>query len=851
MKTYYTTPWPNLLTNGKVQRFLLNRVSYTTTEEGVSTIYSYDPHGNVEWLVQDILPDWYMDDPGKKQFLVEYEYDLISNKVTRLNYQPGKADQFFTTYRYDEDNRITEVRTSRDGQLWERDARYTYYPHGSLRRTEIGEDGVQGVDYVYTIQGWLKSINHPLLGTFFDPGGDGATGSETGQDAFASGLTYFNGDFKKQGSWFDGFFFTAGLYPERDLFNGNISQWTTNSKHSFAFGNTPDLKYWGMTARRFHYDELNRITQSDFRHRTGGWKDTDEYDSDYSYDANGNLLKLNRNAYKLVNGQSKMDKLGYEYDNLGGQNNYVKTNRLRRVKDTASPFAPSGYEGDLEYTRTYTYDQIGNVILDDPSQPSEPNLAMDWNLIGKVRRVSRSDGRTIDYRYDATGHRILKKVSPVDDPSDITYYVRDAQGNILSIYNLLPSPNGEEWQMVQQEVPLYGSSRVGTASPAQLAFGRNANQQDVLIAAPGGNVFTRSLGNKAYEINDHLGNVRLTVSDTKLSNIANDTPQNYRADILSGMEYYPFGSLMAKRHFGGEGLRFGFQGQEMDNEEKGLGDDIHFTFREYDSRVGRFMSIDPIIKKYPQYSPYSFSGNKLIAHKEWEGLEEVVTIIEKDNSTTIKLSDYKEFSKYKRAIDTWVHFASETPIENWKSGRENYMTVKGNDGKYWSKSQGSLTIDFTGSGGYVSYDDTKLGLSLKPLSFSDHMQTAKFVLDAYQNPENHGMEQSINGLKQVRNNVIGSALLIFGIGEVAAATTFLDFSIATVGVTDQIDNFSSNLTTNGNTFIENKYGRDVKTTTALIGIGGTIKNGVNNVPDVINLANDTKTVINNLSDENQ
>jgi hypothetical protein len=42
----------------------------------------------------------------------------------------------------------------------------------------------------------------------------------------------------------------------------------------------------------------------------------------------------------------------------------------------------------------------------------------------------------------------------------------------------------------------------------------------------------------------------------------------------------------------------------------------------HDPRVGRFFAIDPLTKKYPHYSPYSFSGNKVIHKIELEGLEE-------------------------------------------------------------------------------------------------------------------------------------------------------------------------------------------------------------------------------------
>jgi len=68
--------------------------------------------------------------------------------------------------------------------------------------------------------------------------------------------------------------------------------------------------------------------------------------------------------------------------------------------------------------------------------------------------------------------------------------------------------------------------------------------------------------------------------------------------------------------------RYGFQGQEKDDELKGEGNSINFKFRMHDPRVGRFFTVDPLTGKYPHYTPYSFSGNKVIHAIELEGLEE-------------------------------------------------------------------------------------------------------------------------------------------------------------------------------------------------------------------------------------
>ncbi len=78
---------------------------------------------------------------------------------------------------------------------------------------------------------------------------------------------------------------------------------------------------------------------------------------------------------------------------------------------------------------------------------------------------------------------------------------------------------------------------------------------------------------------------------------------------------------MPERTFSSGSYRYGFQNQEKDNEVYGEGNAISFRFRVEDTRLGRFFSVDPLAKKYPFYSPYSFSGNRVIDAIELEGLE--------------------------------------------------------------------------------------------------------------------------------------------------------------------------------------------------------------------------------------
>jgi RHS repeat-associated protein len=115
-----------------------------------------------------------------------YSYDLISGKVNQVAYQPGRPDQFYHQYTYDAENRLVYVETSSDSLTWEKDARYEYYRHGPLARVVLSHQQVQGIDYAYTLQGWLKGVNSTSLNPGFDMGGDGKI-SEIEKNAVTTG----------------------------------------------------------------------------------------------------------------------------------------------------------------------------------------------------------------------------------------------------------------------------------------------------------------------------------------------------------------------------------------------------------------------------------------------------------------------------------------------------------------------------------------------------------------------------------------------------------------------------------------------------------------------------------------
>ncbi|MCH2042513.1 MAG: hypothetical protein MK212_00105 [Saprospiraceae bacterium] len=82
---------------------------------------------------------------------------------------------------------------------------------------------------------------------------------------------------------------------------------------------------------------------------------------------------------------------------------------------------------------------------------------------------------------------------------------------------------------------------------------------------------------------------------------------------------HPFGWVMPDQNYASTENRFGFQAQEEDSE---LWEGVtNYKYRMHNPRVGRFFSVDPLDSKYPYYSPYAFSENRLIDGIELEGLE--------------------------------------------------------------------------------------------------------------------------------------------------------------------------------------------------------------------------------------
>ncbi len=713
-KTYYDGDG-TLSPQPLVQRNLRNRVSYSavyaTGTPGVSsagshtsaTFYTYDIHGNVDTLLQD-YNDGVMKDAGNRFKKIVYDYDLISGKVNDVAYQPGCDDAFYHHYEYDAENRLTEVYTSQGkygrhipwwaGGLWEKDARYTYYKHGPLARMVLGQQQVQGVDYAYTLQGWLKGVNdvtapgscagagmmadlhvydrnanstpsayHASNSITFEPGFTsntpdnfvgsiessptpcdtaggyvlsdmGSDGDNVARDAYSFNLNYFSNDYKPISS--TATVGTPAPLPGTtgsSLYNGNISSMAVN------IPKLGDAHLYG-----YRYDQLNRITAMDaftgLNTTSNIWTPvaTDNYKERVSYNANGNIKTYKRNGDAA---RLSMDDMTYHYK--------PNTNQLDKVTDAAPDAASGVYDkyNDIKQGQSngnYQYDAIGNVISD----ASEGITDINWNVYGKIESITKSSG-TITYTYDASGNRISKTAN-----SKTTWYARDASGNVMSVYTKDNAVNGGD--LTQSEAHLYGSSRLGI-------FNVNRNVEHPVEPEDGMHIFTR--GNKFFELSNHLGNVWLTVSDRKDGvDINNDGIIDYYVPhVVNANDYYPFGMQMPGRRYADNGsYRYGFNGKEKSDEIYGEGNIYDYGFRIYNPRLGKFLSVDPLSKSYPWNSCYSYAEGDPVNYIDLDGAEKSDPPYKENNVTFVQMfspfvstfcrDNDKTFTQAALAVDT-------------------------------------------------------------------------------------------------------------------------------------------------------------------------------------------------------
>jgi RHS repeat-associated protein len=384
------------------QRNLKGRVStakaYRLGTLELTTSYSYNPYGNVEWAV--------LTNSANQWWQLKYDYD-VQGRLTRKSYLVPSGYNLYTFYEYDQMGRLTNAYTgtNADGSGKTQEAAYTYYAGGATKRTQLAS--VQGVDYRYNTRDWVMMINHQNLNKDQDPGHDGPGGAGVGYvDKFGMVIGY--NEIGHIG-WAQG---AVAKY------NGNIT-WAMYNMAGVTI--TPGSQYapTSLVGNTYSYDRASRILGANFGFyaydqiaEEWGWWGTTRYDeSGYQFDANGNITALQRYG----NNGSLMDNLTYVYA--------TSTNRLRHISDSV-PAGDFQVDIDNQQADNYAYDSNGNLQKDD-----QRDIGFVVNDIRNlpISMWKKSTGAEYRYYYDDNGMRIRK------DGLTTEYYVNGPGGNTEAI----------------------------------------------------------------------------------------------------------------------------------------------------------------------------------------------------------------------------------------------------------------------------------------------------------------------------------------------------------------------------------------------------------------------------------
>ena len=135
---------------------------------------------------------------------------------------------------------------------------------------------------------------------------------------------------------------------------------------------------------------------------------------------------------------------------------------------------------------------------------------------------------------------------------------------------------------------------------------------------------------------------------------------------------------MPGREYQAQPSRFGFNGKENDNDVKGFGNQQDYGMRVYDTRIGKFLSVDPLTKKFAWFSPYQFAGNNPNKFTDLDGAEPLDYswhwIRSTEHPTKWHYSVFNVNDKWTEKVWTCMQYPNDNKIYYWKPYDGSHQT---------------------------------------------------------------------------------------------------------------------------------------------------------------------------------
>ena len=437
------------------------------------------------------------------EFLSEFPYvnpgsPFTSHPTTRIHgLQTGKkvknlkTGEFYTTaIYYDEEARV--IQTISQHQLGGTVVNSTAYNFsGQPTHTLVSNSKSEIPDilraFTYNVIGQIASIRHKigsdpavtLASYVYNDLGQLVSKSFSGQSAISQTYDYnIRGWLNSQSSN------EMGIFKQKLYYH-------TGSEEKYYNGNIAGIEWIGQDGKprsyAYQYDNANRLLAARFK-ATG---ETNRYSLEgIRYDANGNILKMDRYNQKSKDNYGKVDILTYGYEtneDFGG----IYSNKLLKVSDgmLSNSFTAKDFKPNTENSEDYSYDANGNQT----TNPDKRISKISYNHLNLPEEITFSTGGKINFAYDAEGNKLSQTVKEGNGKPSQT---RDYIGELVFL-------NGNLDYMLHEE--------------GRVAYESGVYQYE-------------------YFVKDHLGNVRQVLrqpkTETKLATMESQRALKEQEDFF-------------------------------------------------------------------------------------------------------------------------------------------------------------------------------------------------------------------------------------------------------------------------------------------------------------------------------
>jgi len=431
-----------------------------------------------------------------------------------------------------------------------------------------GNNFLQTVDYDYNIRRWLTAINDP---------------KNLGNDLFGMSIDY------------------TGIQQLGDTpnYNGNIG--------SIVWKNS------GGVERKYayYYDDLNRLTAANYSQEnppvTSALPNTDQFNTTYNYDRNGNIKTLTRNGFTGTT-FAQIDNLAYTYADDGALSTIAESS------DMEHGFKSKTAGG----TGAYTYDQNGNMLTD-----AHKGLTAEYNHLNLPTKVTKPEGE-VEWIYDAAGTKLSKTVTtdqlevntnPIFSKEYKASMTIESNGNVPNTGNVTFTA-GQSITLKEGFTASAGSDFLARIMPNDVVQVRDylvgieyfESQLETIYHASGRIKYNGVSSEREYTILDHQANTRVLFRDNGSGNV----------EELENYSYYSYGALHQENSSSQNAYLFG--GKELQIEiDLGWSD---FGVRCFDNWSGKWLGIDILAEAKMGVSPYTYGLGNPIRFSDPSGMIE-------------------------------------------------------------------------------------------------------------------------------------------------------------------------------------------------------------------------------------